>query len=346
MTKVPELLLLLLVTVGDEAQAQPACTQGADCGGQVFRQWGTACPLVCGQPAREMCTEACVQEHQCPDGQCFNEQTGVCSAADEPPEPQEPADAVWCPESPPQICHMECLERAPCRSGQCHMRSDSCCSSTCQDASTTRSSSTEHVRSTCTADSDCPESTDDSCGYNCVDGECAMWCASGPEPPQTEADTIESTTIVRASLSLDGELEAVAGAEGSPARRQFEADFATDVAELVRIDSQRVAIASIVSGSVVVTFDIMPDGEDNGLEVSTVEGVFAAAGVSLPTLGLTTAAPATGVTAATPTATDVETRNLDASPRPMIFEARQSGVASVVATTTCGVAFAVASVIL
>ena len=337
MTKAPELLLLLLATVGGaKAQAQrETCTQGADCGGQVFAECGTACPLICGQPAAEFCTENCVAEHQCPNGQCFNERSGVCSTAEDAPD----------------------------------------------------------RRSTCTADSDCPESADDYCGYSCLEDECVMWCASGPEPPQTAtnqpekcngadepltdsngvelycgrgvsrvdcpADSrceihptdawavccpVETGTIVRASLSLDGELEVVAGAEGSPARRQFETDFATDVAELLRVASQRVVIASIVSGSVVVTFDIMPDGE-RGVEVSTVEAVFAAAGVSLPTLGVTTAAPATVVTAAARSATDVEPGNLDTSPSPPILQARSSGVANVAATTMCGVAVAVASVI-
>ena len=58
---------------------RPTCTQGADCGGQIFNECGTACPLICGQPAPEMCSENCVAEYQCPSGQCFDESAGTCS---------------------------------------------------------------------------------------------------------------------------------------------------------------------------------------------------------------------------------------------------------------------------
>jgi hypothetical protein len=156
-------------------------------------------------------------------------------------------------------------------------------------------------------------------------------------------DETQSTAgaIVRSSLSLDGELEAVAGAEGSLARRQFEADFATDIARLLQIEPQRVVIESVVSGSVVVIFDIMPDGQDVGIDVSTVETTFAEAGVSLPTLEVTTAGP---VTVATPAAlaTDESGGTVDSSPSPPEVRLIANGALSIAPTTMCGLAVAAA----
>eukprot|EP00520_Triparma_pacifica_P016942 CAMPEP_0118652048 /NCGR_PEP_ID=MMETSP0785-20121206/11109_1 /TAXON_ID=91992 /ORGANISM="Bolidomonas pacifica, Strain CCMP 1866" /LENGTH=167 /DNA_ID=CAMNT_0006544537 /DNA_START=83 /DNA_END=586 /DNA_ORIENTATION=+ len=53
---------------------------------------------------------------------------------------------------------------------------------------------------TCMDVSECPTSTDQYCGWDCLDGKCAMWCAgdigdvelemggAGPGPCQTDAD--------------------------------------------------------------------------------------------------------------------------------------------------------------
>ena len=404
---------------------RPTCVQGADCGGQVMNDCGTACPLICGQPAPEMCTENCVSEHQCPSGLCFDERAGECSTP----------ESLWCAESPPQACRMLCPEIAPCRPGQCHMRQGNCCESECQAVS-------QDERPTCTTDSDCPRSADESCGYSCLDGQCAMWCNSGPLPPtvieectccpegaacfapdppccsargelekcygaaepltdsagvelncgrsisrvdcptgstchvhpadawavccpggdsssevtsttsirsqqgstDTSADTQDDTagTIVRATLSLEGELETVAGAEGSPAREQFKADFEADVAAHFQIDAERIVVDTIVSGSVVVTFDIMPDGDDRNVEVSAVQTAFAEAGVPLRRLQLTTAGPATGVVATTQTPEVGQV----ASPSPPVLQERASGACGLSPAVLCGVAAAFASMVL
>ena len=393
------------------------CTQGAGCGGQVWSDCGTACPLVCGQPAAEMCTENCVAEYQCPSGQCFNDRTGACAAVEDAPEPPE---SLWCAESPVQSCRMVCPDVAPCREGQCHMRSGECCDSVCQDVATTTSEEectgccpegaacfapdpaccstqrepekcngaaeplrdsagvelfcgrgisrvdcpadstcdvhpadawavccpdSDNTRPACREDSDCPVSSDQDCGYSCLEGECAMYCAAAPPGLGDDQESTQSTDdkIVRATLSLDGELEAVAGAEGSSAREQFEIGFATDVAALLRIDSQRVVIASIVSGSVVVTFDIMPDVEDRAIEVAAVETAFAEAGVPLRTLGLTTARPVTGL--AVQAVGQPETGSPSTSPGPPVL-ARASGVSRLAPAAACVVAVAVVSMVL
>ena len=160
----------------------------------------------------------------------------------------------------------------------------------------------------------------------------------------TSADTQDSTagTIVRATLSLEGELEAVAGTEGSPAREQFKADFAADIATHFQIDAERIIVDTIVSGSVVVTFDIMPDSDDRNVEVLTVQTAFAEAGVPLSRLQLTTAGPASGVVATTGTP---ET-GLNESPSPPTLQARASGAFGLSPAVLCGVAAAFASMVL
>jgi hypothetical protein len=262
------------------ARAQQDCVQGADCGGQVWTDCGSSCPLICGQPPADMCMEMCQSEYQCSAGTCFNDRTGTC-VNDEGAAPSDPAPP---PEEPSP------RSQAPCR-----------------------------------AESDCGETIDPGCGYSCLDGECAMWCESEPmfESTMASGDTSSSSddeqtartttvaseeegeeeaVVVRATLSLDGELDAVAGVEGSAARADFVAAFSADIAATLGLaDASRVVIASIVAGSVVVTFDVMPDETEGSVEISiaVVEAAFAEAGVSLPTVGVTTAGPATGVSATT-----------------------------------------------
>ena len=57
----------------------PPCAQGADCGGQVWNDCGTACPLTCGVDLSALaCTMQCVAEFQCQVGACFLEEAGEC----------------------------------------------------------------------------------------------------------------------------------------------------------------------------------------------------------------------------------------------------------------------------
>ena len=64
------------------ADRAPTCTQGADCGGQVWNDCGTSCPLVCGNPPPQMCNMMCNSAFQCTSrapwwdnnaGQCVTE---------------------------------------------------------------------------------------------------------------------------------------------------------------------------------------------------------------------------------------------------------------------------------
>eukprot|EP01052_Picozoa_sp_SAG31_P044849 SAG31_NODE_7970_length_1552_cov_1.160358_1_plen_145_part_00 len=45
------------------------CALGEDCGGQVWNDCGTACPLLCGELAPQFCVEVCNSVYQCPNGE-------------------------------------------------------------------------------------------------------------------------------------------------------------------------------------------------------------------------------------------------------------------------------------
>ena len=62
------------------AERQAACGQGEDCGGQVWNGCASSCPAICGQDGPMICNMMCNQAFECPNRQCFNEQTGECEA--------------------------------------------------------------------------------------------------------------------------------------------------------------------------------------------------------------------------------------------------------------------------
>lgn len=66
-----------------------------------------------------------------------------------------------------------------------------------------------------------------------------------------------------------------------------------DVATLLAISKERVRINSVVQGSVVVIFSILPDANGRPIPADKILTTFAAAGVTLPLLGTTTATAAT-----------------------------------------------------
>jgi hypothetical protein len=101
--------------------------------------------------------------------------------------------------------------------------------------------------------------------------------APAPPPPPAHPVTV--------SLSLDTTMAVVAQ------RSTFNADFAKDVSTKLNVPAARITVESVTSGSVIVIFSIAPAANGDGLAVSAILNAFVAAGVALPTLGLSTAAP-------------------------------------------------------
>jgi len=54
------------------------CIRGSDCGGQLWTDCGTSCPLICGQPEPMMCNMMCNSEYQCPPDQWWDDTVKSC----------------------------------------------------------------------------------------------------------------------------------------------------------------------------------------------------------------------------------------------------------------------------
>lgn len=60
-----------------------SCTQGTDCGGQIWNDCGTSCPALCGEPPLMMCNMMCNAGFQCPNELSWDAVVGACVRGDE-----------------------------------------------------------------------------------------------------------------------------------------------------------------------------------------------------------------------------------------------------------------------
>jgi hypothetical protein len=102
-----------------------------------------------------------------------------------------------------------------------------------------------------------------------------------PPPPPPPA------TKVIATLTLAGDVETVAGAEGSAERATFETAFKDDVAATVGVSVDQIAIVSITAASVEVVFEVLPTSSGESVDASAVQTAFSDV-VALPTVGVST----------------------------------------------------------
>jgi hypothetical protein len=56
----------------------PTCVMGSPCGGQVWYDCGTSCPLICGSPEPMMCNMMCNKGYQCPQSKWWSDDTLGC----------------------------------------------------------------------------------------------------------------------------------------------------------------------------------------------------------------------------------------------------------------------------
>jgi hypothetical protein len=111
-------------------------------------------------------------------------------------------------------------------------------------------------------------------------------CGDGPQP----AAIGEARFKIVATLTLEGDIEAVAGTEGSQRRTIFECAFKEDVASTLGVTAEQIYILVITAGSVKVEFEVMPlEGESlSSDDASNIEEAFNKAGIELPTVGAIT----------------------------------------------------------
>lgn len=60
-----------------------SCQQGEECGGQVWNDCGTSCPLICGNPPVMMCNMMCNAEYQCLSNLWFDNNLQTCVSEEE-----------------------------------------------------------------------------------------------------------------------------------------------------------------------------------------------------------------------------------------------------------------------
>jgi len=109
--------------------------------------------------------------------------------------------------------------------------------------------------------------------------------ADGPPPPPPPPPP--PATKVIATLTLAGDVETVAGAEGSTERATFETAFKDDVATTIGVSVDQIAIVSITAASVEVVFEVLPTSSGESVEASVVQTAFSDV-VALPTVGVST----------------------------------------------------------
>lgn len=73
-------LLLTLSNFGQNCNDIPnvACIMGDDCGGQIWNECGTSCPLICGEPEPLGCNMMCNVGYQCPGNLWWDRDNGNC----------------------------------------------------------------------------------------------------------------------------------------------------------------------------------------------------------------------------------------------------------------------------
>ena len=54
------------------------CNFNEDCGGQIWTECGTSCPLICSEPEPIMCNEMCNVGYQCPSNMWWDNETKEC----------------------------------------------------------------------------------------------------------------------------------------------------------------------------------------------------------------------------------------------------------------------------
>eukprot|EP01047_Picozoa_sp_COSAG01_P050259 COSAG01_NODE_5062_length_4518_cov_2.300294_2_plen_1028_part_00 len=101
---------------------------------------------------------------------------------------------------------------------------------------------------------------------------------TAPPAPAPPLPWTADAGLVTATLTLSMDVSTIP--PGSPVRTHFEAQFRSDVAQLLGgISVERVVILSIESGSLVVSFVVLPSASGAALPQSTLNTAFGAAGV-------------------------------------------------------------------
>jgi hypothetical protein len=93
-------------------------------------------------------------------------------------------------------------------------------------------------------------------------------------------DTVSFSRHAPKTLTVELKLAATisALAPGSPARQKFDKDLRRDVATVLSVSADRIAIVAVVAGSVVVRFNVEPDASGHAVSTSAASAAFGTPG--------------------------------------------------------------------
>ncbi len=83
--------------VPDPVCCNEACEIGDNCGGQVWSDCGTSCPLVCGNAAPTMCNMMCNSVYQCPSNLWWDDTNKLCVVGNDCQDELPPGIAIGRP---------------------------------------------------------------------------------------------------------------------------------------------------------------------------------------------------------------------------------------------------------
>jgi len=72
-----------LCIVPDPPCCNSICNLGDDCGGQLWTECGSSCPLICGQPESMICNMMCNTGYQCPHNLWWSDTHKMCVESSE-----------------------------------------------------------------------------------------------------------------------------------------------------------------------------------------------------------------------------------------------------------------------
>ena len=72
-------ILILLSNYGELCNTGDIiCNLGQECGGQLWTDCGTSCPLICSEPEIMICNSMCNAEYQCPSNLWWDREINNC----------------------------------------------------------------------------------------------------------------------------------------------------------------------------------------------------------------------------------------------------------------------------
>jgi hypothetical protein len=104
------------------------------------------------------------------------------------------------------------------------------------------------------------------------------------------------TTTVSATITLNADFNAIGSDVDTEGYVEFVSGFKTDTAALLGVNEEQIVVNSVLAGSVVVSFTVVPDEDGHSLSVVALATTFSRPGISLAGATTTSTITSAGVT--------------------------------------------------